>query len=260
MPDLTDLLPPELASTDDTLPDDVLAYVAGEDAALVEAAVPEVAERADRWEVADDGAAEWAMRHLAAAEDALAAVDQQRDEWVERIARWYDEATRPHLRTAEFMRGRLADYGDRARAEGRNTVALPSGKVATRKAPAAVEVVDEDAVLAWLDTVPEDADVAEARKVKVSVVVTPLRKATDLAEVPAGWEVELDDGSTDYVQTVGDAPPAVGDVVLLDGTERTIVAVHGNAGTELVALYVGERVPGVRVRPEGHTVNVKPGA
>lgn len=117
----------------------------------------EIPERAQRFEVTDLGQAEWAMRKLAALTQRSAAVHGQASEWRERIDEW--ELSEQHRLdpSITYFQGLLERYALFVReVDGRATVALPSGEVATRKPKTPkITVVDEGAVIAWAaDSLP----------------------------------------------------------------------------------------------------------
>lgn len=117
--------------------------------------------------IEDVGAAEWAMRKVRSAEQALARIDAQAIAWRAEVEEWREAERRPHEGTRERMSSMLEDWALREReAGGGMTHRLPSGVVRTRQAPARVEVTDHDAALRWL-TDQDDAalweDLTEVR-------------------------------------------------------------------------------------------------
>lgn len=126
---------------------------------------PAVAEHpVRRWRIEDPEAAEWAMRTLLSAEDTVAGLAAQRDAWMARIGRWFDQAARQPQRTVAYMTERLEDYGVREREAHPRvaTIPLPSGKIKTTASAPAAEVADDEAVALWMDLrvaqPPVDAD------------------------------------------------------------------------------------------------------
>lgn len=108
--------------------------------------------QAGRWEIADDGAASWAMRRYAEAHAELDAIDDQYHRELGRLNAWRDARTRTPARTAAFMGDHLGVYALAVRAkEGRKTLVLPAGKVKTSQptVPWKVEVADKDAMIRW---------------------------------------------------------------------------------------------------------------
>lgn len=142
--------------------------------------------RPRRWRVEDDGAAEWAMRHLAVVEQDAADVETQATAWVERIAEWQARATRPLQTRAAFFRAHLEDYALRRReADPRaKSLTLPSGVVRTRVRGGDVVVADETALIAWAHEHLGSHDDGLVVKVVESVRVSELRKLVTVVEVP----------------------------------------------------------------------------
>lgn len=112
---------------------------------------PEVPERVKAWAIQSTGEAAWAMSHVAEARAAIAAVQDQYDEWAERLARWRTEAVRTAERTERFFTGHLQLWALELRTDKVKTFQLPAGEVKTRKGSVRVEVADEDALFDWLD-------------------------------------------------------------------------------------------------------------
>jgi len=106
-----------------------------------------------RWEIADDGAAVWAMARLAEAAAQLARIDALYLRKKVALDDWRDVAGGRHTRTATFMTGRLTGYALARRAADpkAKTLDLPDGKVTTRapSKPWKVTVTDGPALLEW---------------------------------------------------------------------------------------------------------------
>lgn len=113
-----------------------------------------------RFTITDTSTADWALRKVRQAQEAIAAAEAEAAEWRERIDAWVEARTRSHRDTAQFMEGLLTAWHrslfDEAVAEGLperewpKTIALPSGKL-TSSAGAESLVVDEPHVLiGWL--------------------------------------------------------------------------------------------------------------
>lgn len=174
-------IPAELAAPDDAPDPDATAAEAFDFAASSVVPLGQAVEmladaEPERWRIVDDDGAEWAMRHIAEATAELAELRARAARWQERIDAWFAQAAEQVARRADFFTAHLEWYGRRERIEHeRATISLPSGKVSARQVGAAVEIVDEEALLAWAkDNAPaivrvrEDVLVSELRKVCVS--------------------------------------------------------------------------------------------
>lgn len=221
-------LPPELAVDDEpftlSLLDqflDAFAEVgadAGPDDCLA-APVAFVGGELGPWRIADDGLAEWAMRHVAQIDEEAMALTVQAERWWEKIDEWHRAKTRTILARRRFFEAHLERYAlDQREATAHlgkrqvKTVTLPSGTVSTRQKAAAAVVVDEAAAIAWARATLTFEEQQRVVKVAESVRVADLR--------------------------------AVVDVIVTD---------HGP-----LVLYGGEQVPGCDVAPGDTTATVKP--
>lgn len=144
----------------------------------------ELPEPARRWTITDDGAAEWAMRHVAVADEELLRLRAQADEWAQRIQQWYVRASEAPLATKGFMEAHLERYALERRAADpkAKTLHLPAGRVQTTYRQARVEVADPDAVVAWA----EAAGYAAVLRVKKEPRVSALREYAVVATTDAG--------------------------------------------------------------------------
>lgn len=108
-------------------------------------------EARERFTIQDDSAASWAMRKLRAirskqAENKQMAVDEHA-----RIDLWLDEVNDPLDRDAKYFEAILTDYAIRVREnpdDGRKSISLPTGKVATRQGSPKY-TVDAEMFLPW---------------------------------------------------------------------------------------------------------------
>lgn len=144
-----------------------------------------------RWQISDDGAAEWAMRRLAEADANLRTLSQQATDWSKRIQEWFEQRAKPLERRADFFRDHLHRYALARREAGAGaTLVLPSGKVGTL--PGRVRVEVDDAFREWAKANPSH----------------PLVRATyDLAKAEASRELVDKDGLA--VDGQGEAIPGV---------------------------------------------------
>lgn len=206
-----DLIPPELAIEGpepftleqldrytDNVPE---ARAAADDAA-------ELAE-VERWTITDDGAAEWAMAHVAAIDANLAELKEQRQAYLDRINRWHSAAVVRLGGRRGFFAAHLERYADqfRARDPKRNkTLHLPSGQVKSSDKQPKVAVLNAQTLVDWaLDNMtPEDV----AAVVKMEPLVSELRKRTKIVLRPVGYVVELECGHTHHVPVINPATDA----------------------------------------------------
>ncbi len=165
---------------------------------------------ADPWAIDCYGEAEWACAKVAAVDAELARIDQQYHEWLERLYAWHNEAIRPLEERREFFANHLGDYLRRLREADPRTksLALPSGKVASRVTPARPVVVDEAAVIDWARA--SDHDVV---KVVESVRLAELRK------------VVVVDGEKVVDPSTGDVLPGVA----VEGERLSVTVTTGGA-------------------------------
>lgn len=146
--------------------------------------VPSDVARSSGWSIDNLAAAEWAMRMRASALDRIREATDAVVAWRDQLNAWYDDATREDRRTAAVMGWFLEDYQLRRRAADDKlaTLKLPSGRVTSTKRQPTVELLDADAVLAWLEAEGiVDGDLvdrsprlrwAEVKKLARPVVVT----------------------------------------------------------------------------------------
>lgn len=126
----------------------------------------------ETWQIDSDGAASWALRKMGAALAEVARCKQLADDEITRVKAWLDTATIGPQHDADFFESRLIDY--RFRLEDANpdlpkTYRVPGGRIARRKLPDRVEVVDEQALIGWALT--SGADV-----IRITASVSALKK------------------------------------------------------------------------------------
>lgn len=220
---------------------------------------------ARRFTVADVGAAEWAMRHLAAVEIRRRALLEQRDHWLAQIREWYDDADGPLAKRAEFFRGHLERFGVAHReANPREaTIKLPSGTIPTTDSKPKVVIEDEAAVIAWARAeITDPEQLALIVKVKESALVSGLRSVVAIGSAPAN--------QYRYVYACGHSMTMPGDDegAPLDqpgpralcpacNTEQTIESIEP-VEVGVVVDRNGQRVPGAGIDPGGITARVVP--
>ena len=173
--------------------DATFATAEGENIPVVEAI-----ESDDRWRVRTDDDAEWALRRIAAANADLEALHEKAKRWTEQITGWFEQAAREPARTAEFFTAQVERYAMAERREhDRKSVRLPSGRFSTRQSAEALEILDDDKVLAWAHIHAPDTI-----RLRADVLVSSLRGCLSPAESEGKWVV-VETGE------VVDLPPGV---------------------------------------------------
>lgn len=234
----------------------------------------------DGWRIVDDDGAEWALRHIAAANGELEALRRRADSWRERIEAWFVQAAREPAQTAEFFTAHVEWYARQQRELDRKSFALPSGRVTTRSTAACADVADEEALIGWVDADAESRLLVAPPQPR-KVYVSELRKRTSVVEVVDRARLVLSDGeiiewaryewvmgcehdgtlaTPDFAEgwhlshgtcpSVGDGWPSPDEAEALVG-QVEVVESHWQVVDEH-----GTPVPGVVVRPEHITVTV----
>lgn len=225
------------------------------------------------WRISDDEQAEWAARRLAGAVEELERREAQRAAWVGRIDAWFERVSRRARGTAAYMTAQLEDYALRVRRASGDEVKrvdVPSALVQTRAQPAAVEVVDAEAFVAWaLEALPE-----AVRRDPKPAPVSEIRQLVSVAEQTVEWlvSVVLECGHEDRWTTSDEDQAATYDELepasfklacrscpgdAIDGPpERRAVALEVRPLTQPRVLYEGEPVPGLRVREASASAKV----
>lgn len=261
---LSDPLPAELAL--DEAPFDVDEFEQLEPEQLTD----EHASR--RWTITDDGAAEWAMRLLAAKQSEVDELAVKRDDWIDRITAWFDQAAKGPQRTISHFEALLERYAaERYEATKAATLSLPSGKVTSRKVGGTLSIDEPERLLEWLrEHLPDQVD----DLVKVEPRLGELSKVVRIVEqqgvsldcsLDCGHFVVVEIGEHDEPTFVVGAtvecescPP---DPVDETAHRSTITEVDEQATVERIVLTGdGERVAGVSVKAEGRNFTVKAGA
>ena len=246
---MTDLMPPNLAA-DPPIPDDELDDRLNPDTRSTEP-----------WEIGSVGEAEWAMRHVAEADQHIRQVNAQVAEWQARNEKWQaDQVAKAEARRA-FFAHHLERYMLDQRVESGGKVKsldLPSGQVKTRASQPKAVVADVDEFVAWVETTGHDDLAPAVRKPALKA----LRAETEIVEVidearlilgsgdivpccRTGWV-----GMTDEHMGAGQVP-TVGDTVAGARVEHVEI-LHAHWAVRLD----DHTVPGVDVDPGGVTVTV----
>lgn len=250
-------------------------------------------QQAKAWRIHDDGAAEWAMAHVARADDELAQLKAQAAEWtieaedrLARIRQWFDHRAARHLATRLFMEAHLRRYALERRAEDpkhAKTLVLPSGAVRTVEHQPKAAVADEDAVVTWVchqwADEPEVADVVAPPQPR-KLYVQRLRDHTEVVEVIDHAQLLLADG--ELIEWLHDRPVGAGHTSVVqdplatrgrvgqrcpkpgDGWPTPDEATALVARVEVLASHLevhgpdGLPVPGTHVEPGNITTTVVP--
>jgi hypothetical protein len=226
--------------------------------------------RVTAWRIESDEDAEWAMRKLVEVVAEREPIDLQHDEWVRRIEANRKALVEPLSRRQARWELLLEDYVLRVRdaSAGKvKSIKLPSGKLATTGSDEAVELADEEAVLAWVNTLPEPERAELLSKPKP--LVSALRKRAGIVEqhvVETRFKARLFCEHLVGMRTEDpfpDAPWKAGDEVPCEtcGTRQRVELVE--IETEELATKVvldtttGEPIPGVTIRPPKVTPRVE---
>lgn len=213
-----------------------------------------------RWSVTDLGAAEWALERLGEALDEIADAEEQAAVWRSRIDEWLAAATGRPARFAEFLTQQLADFGLAAREANPKTATIkcPAGQVSTRWVGQRPVIIDEVAVLEWLDARGEVPDGAIKRR----PLVSKLGDAITIGTASTG-RVIAEVGCCGATVTVDGQDLAVTDGVLLacpncGAPDPTVSSVEDETIAVAVDTATGERIDGVIVEPGHYNPTVKP--
>jgi hypothetical protein len=207
----------------------------------------------ERFRIENTAQAEWAMRKLRRAREALTEVDAQAHEWLleveerrAQIVDWQQRASADDVRTSDRMTQLLWDYALRERARtGKATLMLPSGQVPTTHRGARPVIADEAAVVAWAKERGHGDAVKVTEKPLVSVLVGYVEPRRSVRAVlacghPVEW-VDPDESLHASDLEGADVPCAEcgGAFVAVDLASESWQAVDGE----------GRPVPGVAVDP-----------
>lgn len=229
-------------------------------------AMPHVFHEVATWAVDSDGAAEWAMARLSAAQEERSALEAQAAEWARRIQTWFTKAAGPLDRTISFFSAHLEAYAlrERARTGGkRKSVALPSGKIGTVERGPKVTVTDEAKVIAWAKSHLAGPDRIAVVKQSESVLLTGLRQVVVLHEVPTRvvfspcgcvhdlppWDDQPAGAGLGWTVGSGMGCPVCGDYALVARWDETTIVARDHDGLP---------VPGVEADMGDVTAKVTP--
>lgn len=200
------------------------------------------------WRITSLGAADWAMRRLWDAQNAVQRYDDEISLW--RRARGRVQAA------VEFFEERLSEWGAAERTDARKSFALAHGTVSTRAVKARVQVDDQAAVLEWARTHCPDAieQIPATEKLHmadVSQIVIP-------GQVVVAWQA-TNRGTGEVERLPVDRPHT------LDAEEQAIIVQAAPDGVDVEPVLAdavvdadGWPVPGLSVVPAKVSVTVKP--
>lgn len=286
-------LPADLALDDDEAPFDLdlLDEVLGDTmmAQLVEAGaipedeIPERVQPVRRFQIDDDGLAEWAMRHVAELDQDLAVIAAQDRAWKLRIEEWRARTTRAAEARRRFFTGHLEDYQRRRRHANpkAKTLSLPSGKVTSTTTGGTAKVVDTEKVVAWFEEKFPD-HFADVVKIEETIKVVEWRKVVRVVDRQIGraFEGVLACGHEFYYAAIEEPTEEVGADVpdepavdlpwpcsscpidVLDAAPPLVLVTSVQSKPMTVRVVVDpddEVIPGTAVEPEGLNLTVKPG-
>lgn len=103
----------------------------------------------ERFKIADDGQATWAMRKAAMAKARLHDIELIAESEIARIQGWAEHESREPLRDLAYFEGILIEYAMKQRAEGRKTVTTPYGAIKSRAGQPKYVFVDKAGFLEW---------------------------------------------------------------------------------------------------------------
>lgn len=228
---------------EDAVMDEVMAVVDGRP----DRPLPEVA-----WSITTERAAEWAMRKLS---DLSAAIDRY-DLQIDRL-----KAERDRLAKAlGWFDGHLQAWAISERTDAVKSIVVPSGRIATTKHKARIEVVDEQEVLDWIsDRAIVHPELSDALKVELSVRLTELRKLLTIDDAVVGYVPVSPDGEPSGHVSL---PPARHREGVIAAALRDLPDGWNVVRVETVrAAFFGDSirpVPGTVVRDENVTAKVTP--
>lgn len=145
----------------------------------------------ENWSPLDLVTPENLMRQLGSAMKRMDHIQAQAREMRYPIDLWEKQQLGPLMERAAYLDQSLQELGRRYRAADprhNKTLTLPSGQVRTTTVNPKLEVVDEDAVIAWLEAYADEngKPVTEYLAVHVKPKLDPLKKLADILEGPEG--------------------------------------------------------------------------
>lgn len=197
------------------------------------------------WAITTVGQADWAMQLVADA-------DRRTRQYQDEIDLWTD-AKRRLSSGADWLRDRLEEWAVGLRTDKAKSFPLAHGTVATRKTKPAIDVIDEEALIAWArEHAPGSLHTVERCN------KSELGDAAVITEVIVAYEAI--DKTTGDVERVPVPKVSVFDEAKLDRLrERLGDNYQVNPEFALAVLDPdGELVPGVEIRPERVTATVTP--
>lgn len=239
-----------------------------------------------RFEITDDGLAEWGLRKLAEIEAREGEIEERAEGWIEEIRAWRAQQLAPLSRRRAFFEGHLTAYLRRLRAESGGKIksrSLPSGTIKSTGSGPKVAIADEAAVIAWAREHLEGEELEAVVKVVEKAQVSELRKIASVSERVVGlrWEISLACGHAferirperaegeEAPEEELEPVPAEGELVRCSACEPEFGeaperAVESVAASELLEAVVrdedtGQEIPGAVVQPPSVSFSVKVG-
>lgn len=208
----------------------------------------ERAERFDKYRIPDRRIAEWALNLYLTVLARQTERERDRDEWIERQRRSFEQDNRQDAATLARFEGFLARWGiEQREITGNATITLPSGDIATTESRDTPTIDNDDVLAAWVEKNMPDIVVHTKSKVMFRDIKPKLRIVNELVV------------TSDY-QQVTDATvvwPKDGEPFAMnaDGERLDAIVVVG----DFVVDEQGRLVPGMTVNPGGIKVKIRPG-
>lgn len=205
--------------------------------------------------------AEWCMTRLRALQDRARQIAVQGQAWAQRVTEWRAAEEKRIAPGLEYFEGRLERYALEARAADpkHKTVYLPSGDIGTQqpKAPK-VEVVDEDALIEWLqEEIPGEA-YDEIVETKERVKLVEFRKAVSVQQTLLPWCQQCGVQLTETGGHRDDVCPTDPDGIHSVGCGCPRYDHDPDPGPGYEVLLDSKPVPGVQVTVVAASAKVKP--
>jgi len=209
----------------------------------------ERADRLDKYRIPNRRVAEWALNLYLTVQARQTERERDRDEWIERQRRSFEQDNRQDAATLAKFEGFLTAWGiEQRETTGNNTITLPSGTIATTNKKDAPTIANDDVLAEWVRKNMPDIPVHTTSKVMFRDIKPKLRIVDEMV-VTSNSEPILDaqvvwpkDGEPFAINADGerldDALVIVGDFVVDDE---------------------GRVVPGMTVNPGGINVKLAPG-
>lgn len=144
------------------------------------------------WTIKDLGSADWALSRLAECEAEAAAIDAQAEAAIERIRQRADTLKAKAAKGSNFFRFKLTEYAERERSTlltgKKKSREFVHGKLAWRAKAERLEIVDREALVAWLSMQPVESGLYRVKVEPEARALQDLFKTS--GEIPPGCEVK----------------------------------------------------------------------